>query len=34
LIKAREGDTVTVNTPAGAEDLNILDVAYDGLATG
>jgi transcription elongation factor GreB len=34
LIKAREGDTVTVQTPAGAEDLQVMEVAYDALATG
>ncbi len=28
LIKAREGDTVTLRTPAGIEELDILDVGY------
>jgi len=28
LTKAREGDTVTLNTPAGMEELVILDVSY------
>ena len=28
LIKAREGDTVTLHTPAGDEKLEILEVAY------
>jgi len=28
LIKAREGDTVTLHTPAGEEKLEILDVTY------
>lgn len=31
LIKAREGDTVTVNTPSGPEDLEVLEVRYDEL---
>ena len=34
LIKAREGDTVTLHTPGGAEELEIVDVRYDALATG
>src|SRR5262249_16848707 len=34
LIKAREGDTVTLHTPAGIEDLEILRVRYEPLATG
>ena len=33
LIKAREGDTVTVRTPGGAEDLEIVEVRYAALAT-
>ncbi|MEO5764425.1 MAG: transcription elongation factor GreB [Casimicrobiaceae bacterium] len=33
LIKAREGDTVTVRTPAGADELEIVEVRYDALAT-
>jgi transcription elongation factor GreB len=28
LLKAREGDTVTVRTPAGDEKLEILEVRY------
>ncbi|MGB6009558.1 transcription elongation factor GreB [Castellaniella sp.] len=28
LIKAREGDTVTLRTPVGIEELDILDVSY------
>lgn len=31
LLKAREGDTVTLRTPAGAEEIDILDVRYDAL---
>jgi len=34
LIKAREGDTVTLQTPAGAEELEIAAVRYVPLATG
>ena len=34
LIKAREGDTVTVRTPGGADVLEIVEVRYDPLATG
>jgi len=34
LIKAREGDTVTLTTPAGAEELAIEAVRYLPLATG
>jgi transcription elongation factor GreB len=34
LLKAREGDTVTVRTPGGAEDLEIVEVRYHALATG
>ena len=34
LLKAREGDTVTLNTPGGMEDLDILHVRYEQLATG
>jgi transcription elongation factor GreB len=34
LIKAREGDIVTLRTPAGSEDLEILAVRYQALATG
>jgi transcription elongation factor GreB len=29
LLKAREGDTVTVRTPAGVETLEVLEVSYD-----
>src|SRR5215831_937361 len=34
LIKAREGDTVTLATPGGVEQLEILHVRYEPLATG
>jgi transcription elongation factor GreB len=34
LIKAREGDTVTLHTPAGADELEIAAVRYVPLATG
>jgi transcription elongation factor GreB len=34
LIKASEGDTVIVQTPAGPEELSILAVRYESLATG
>jgi transcription elongation factor GreB len=34
LLKAREGDTVTLNTPGGMEVLDILHVRYEQLATG
>jgi len=34
LIKASEGDVVTVQTPAGPEELSILAVRYEPLATG
>jgi transcription elongation factor GreB len=34
LIRAREGDVVTVRTPAGAEELEVVEVAYRPLATG
>jgi transcription elongation factor GreB len=34
LIKAREGDTVTLQTPGGAEELEIAVVRYIPLATG
>jgi transcription elongation factor GreB len=33
LIKAREGDVVTLKTPGGAEELEILTVRYEPLAT-
>jgi transcription elongation factor GreB len=31
LLKAREGDTVTLRTPGGTESLDILEVRYDAL---
>jgi transcription elongation factor GreB len=34
LLKAREGDTVSVRTPAGDEEVEIVDVRYVALATG
>ena len=34
LIKAREGDTVTLRTPGGVEELEILEVRYAPLASG
>ncbi len=34
LLKAREGDTVTLKTPGGIEELDILAVRYLPLATG
>ena len=34
LLKAREGDTVTLHTPGGVEELEIVDVRYVPLATG
>jgi transcription elongation factor GreB len=34
LLKAREGDTVTLRTPGGAEEIEILRVRYEPLATG
>jgi transcription elongation factor GreB len=34
LIKAREGDIVTLKTPGGAEELEILSVRYEPLSTG
>jgi transcription elongation factor GreB len=34
LLKAREGDTVTLNTPGGVEDLDVVHVRYEQLATG
>ena len=33
LLKAREGDTVTLRTPVGAEDIEIVEVRYEPLAT-
>ncbi len=34
LLRAREGDTVSVATPAGIEELEVLEVEYLPLATG
>ena len=34
LIKSREGDTVTVRTPGGSDQVQILEVRYESLATG
>ena len=34
LIKAREGDIVTLKTPGGVEDLELLEVRYEPLASG
>ena len=34
LLKARAGDTVSLVTPAGPEEIEILDVRYEPLATG
>ena len=34
LLRAREGDTVSVATPAGIEELEVLEVSYLPLATG
>jgi transcription elongation factor GreB len=34
LLKAREGDTVTLRTPVGAEDIEIVEVRYEPLETG
>ena len=34
LLKAREGDTVTLRTPAGVEEIEIVEVRYAPLATG
>jgi transcription elongation factor GreB len=33
LIKAREGDLVTLKTPGGVEELEILEVRYKSLDT-
>jgi transcription elongation factor GreB len=33
LLKAREGDTVSVHTPGGIEELDVVDVRYVALAT-
>jgi transcription elongation factor GreB len=34
LLKARVGDTVTLRTPGGSEDLEVVDVRYVALETG
>jgi transcription elongation factor GreB len=34
LLRAREGDTVTLRTPAGVEELEVVDIAYRPLVTG
>ena len=34
LLKAREGDVVSLHTPAGVEEIEILGVRYEPLATG
>ena len=34
LLKAREGDKVTLRTPGGAEELDVEEVRYVPLATG
>jgi len=34
LLKAREGDTVTMRTPAGVEEIDVVEVRYTPLATG
>ncbi len=34
LLKAREGDSVTLRTPAGAEEIEIIEVRYEPLSTG
>ena len=34
LLKAREGDSVTLNSPGGVEQLEVLLVSYEPLATG
>lgn len=34
LLRAREGDTVSVATPAGVEELEVIEVAYVPVATG
>jgi transcription elongation factor GreB len=34
LLKAREGDTVTLRTPGGVEELEVVAVRYQPLATG
>jgi transcription elongation factor GreB len=34
LLKAREGDAVTLHTPGGVEELEVRRVRYEALATG
>jgi transcription elongation factor GreB len=34
LLKAREGDIVTLHTPGGVEELEVIGVRYEALATG
>ena len=34
LLKAREGETVTLRTPGGAEEIDVVEVRYVPLATG
>jgi transcription elongation factor GreB len=34
LLKAREGETVMLRTPGGVEELEVLAVRYEPLATG
>ena len=34
LLKAREGDTVSLRTPAGVEEIDVVEVRYTPLATG
>jgi transcription elongation factor GreB len=34
LLKAREGDTVTLRTPGGTEEIDVVEVRYAPLATG
>ena len=31
LLKAREGDVVVLRTPAGAEEIEVLEIRYDEL---
>jgi transcription elongation factor GreB len=34
LLKAREGDTVTLRTPGGVEEIEVVEVRYEALDTG
>ena len=34
LLKAREGESVTLHTPGGAEEIDVVEVRYEPLATG